>query len=42
MPEADGSRLSRRLAWFIGLWAGGVLTVGATAYLLRVVILALG
>jgi Protein of unknown function (DUF2474) len=41
MPEADGSRLSR-LAWFIGLWAGGVLTVGATAYLLRVVILALG
>jgi hypothetical protein len=27
--------LIRRLAWFAGLWAAGVLTVGAVAYLLR-------
>ena len=25
-----GSRLSK-LAWFVGLWAGGVVTVGAAA-----------
>jgi hypothetical protein len=25
----------RRLAWFVGLWAAGVLTVGAVAYLIR-------
>jgi len=25
----------RRLAWFVGLWAAGVLVVGAVAYLLR-------
>jgi hypothetical protein len=35
-----GSRLGK-LAWFVGLWAGGVLTVGAVAYLLRVLIMAL-
>jgi hypothetical protein len=31
---AEASRLSR-LAWFVGLWTAGVLTVGAVAYLLR-------
>jgi hypothetical protein len=25
----------RRLAWFVGLWAAGVLTVGSVAYMLR-------
>jgi hypothetical protein len=25
----------RRLAWFVGLWAAGVVTVGAVAYGLR-------
>ena len=25
----------RRLAWFVGLWAAGVATVGTIAYLLR-------
>ena len=25
----------RRLAWFVGLWLAGVLTVGAVSYLIR-------
>lgn len=25
----------RRLGWFVGLWLGGVLTVAALAYLIR-------
>ncbi len=25
----------KKLAWFIGLWAGGVLAVGSVAYLIR-------
>ena len=25
----------KRLAWFVGLWAAGVLTVGSVAYLIR-------
>jgi len=29
----------RRALWFAGLWAAGVLTVGAVALLLRAVIL---
>jgi hypothetical protein len=33
MPDA-----LRRLLWFLGLWAGGVLTVGAVAYGLRALI----
>jgi len=27
--------LPKRLAWFIGLWAAGVATVGSVAWLLR-------
>ena len=27
--------LATRLAWFVGLWAAGVATVAAVAYLLR-------
>ena len=27
--------MARRFAWFVGLWAGGVATVGAVAYLIR-------
>ena len=27
--------LQRRLLWFVALWAGGVLTVGAIAYVIR-------
>lgn len=36
----EGSR-ARRLAWFVGLWAAGVLAVGAVAYGLRAVMAAL-
>lgn len=27
--------MARRLAWFVGLWAAGVATVGAVAWVLR-------
>ena len=27
--------MARRLAWFVGLWAAGVGTVAAVAYVLR-------
>lgn len=27
--------MARRLLWFVGLWAAGVLTVGAVAWALR-------
>jgi hypothetical protein len=27
--------MARRLAWFVGLWAAGVVTVASIAYLLR-------
>jgi hypothetical protein len=27
--------MARRLAWFVGLWAAGVLSVGAVAYAIR-------
>jgi hypothetical protein len=27
--------VARRLAWFVGLWAAGVASVGAVAYVLR-------
>jgi len=33
MPDA-----LRRLLWFLGLWAAGVLSVGAVAYGLRALI----
>jgi hypothetical protein len=29
----------RRLAWFLGLWLAGVLTVTAVAFLIRAVLL---
>ncbi|CAN7451496.1 MULTISPECIES: DUF2474 family protein [unclassified Phenylobacterium] len=32
---APSSSSWRRLAWFVGLWLAGVLTVGAVSYLLR-------
>jgi hypothetical protein len=31
--------LLRRWAWFIGLWAAGVITVGIVAYAIRLAIL---
>jgi hypothetical protein len=34
MPTTDG-RTVRKLAWFVVLWAGGVLSVGSAALLLR-------
>jgi hypothetical protein len=37
MAETDRDRLSltRKLLWFIGLWAGGVLTVAAVGAVIR-------
>jgi hypothetical protein len=35
MKMEPAGPLWRRLAWFVGLWAAGVATVGAVAYLLR-------
>ena len=32
---ADRSDLRRRLTWFAGLWAGGVVTVALVAYGIR-------
>ncbi|TAH45261.1 MAG: DUF2474 domain-containing protein [Betaproteobacteria bacterium] len=32
----------RRLAWFVGIWAGGVLALGAFAWLLRLLMRAIG
>jgi hypothetical protein len=29
------AHLWQRLAWFVGLWAAGVATVGAVAYAIR-------
>ena len=35
-PQSSGpSPLWKRLAWFVGLWAAGVLVVGSVAYLIR-------
>jgi len=28
----------RRLAWFVGLWAGGVLTLGAVGFAIKLVL----
>jgi hypothetical protein len=36
MAEAP---LGRRLAWFVALWAAGVLSVGAVAWVIRAVLL---
>lgn len=30
--------LGRRLLWFVGLWAAGVATVSAVAFLLKLVV----
>jgi hypothetical protein len=35
VPDDAQAGLWRRLAWFVGLWAAGVLVVGAVAYGLR-------
>jgi hypothetical protein len=35
-PPAARSDLRRRLLWFVGLWAAGVLTVTAAAGVLKV------
>lgn len=32
----------RRFAWFVGIWAAGVLTLGATAWLFRLFMDAIG
>ncbi len=36
-PQTEKAPLARRLLWFVLLYAGGVLAVGALAYTLRVV-----
>ena len=35
----EPSSLPRRLAWFVALWAGGVLALGAVGLLIRSVLL---
>lgn len=32
------SQVTSRLLWFIGIWAGGVLTVGIVAYAIRLIL----
>lgn len=39
MSDEGQASLWRRLAWFGGLWAAGVLVVGSIAYLLRWILL---
>lgn len=41
MTAGEGPSRGRRLAWFVGLWAAGVLAVGSVAYVLRGVMTAL-
>ena len=36
-PQTKQTPLSRRLLWFVLLYAGGVIAVGAVAYALRFV-----
>jgi hypothetical protein len=36
--ESSSSSLAHRLAWFVGLWAAGVVTVGAVGYLIKLMI----
>jgi hypothetical protein len=33
--RTEARTLGQRLAWFVALWAAGVATVGAVAYVLR-------
>ena len=35
MSEEAQGPLWKKLAWFVGLWAAGVLTVGTVGYALR-------
>ena len=39
--ETSSGRL-KRLAWFISIWAGSVLSLGVVAYLLRLLMNAIG
>jgi len=36
-PQTEQAPLPRRLLWFVLLYAGGVIAVGALAYALRLV-----
>ena len=42
MDEQTPAPLRKRLGWFVLLWAGGVLALGAFAYLLRWVMRGIG
>jgi hypothetical protein len=35
LTEATSSPWWKRLAWFVGLWAAGVATLAAVAFILR-------
>ena len=37
--EQEAGSLSKKWAWFVGLWLAGVLTVGAVSVVLRWVLL---
>ncbi|MFU2486920.1 DUF2474 family protein [Thauera sp. WH-1] len=41
-PEPAPGSSWRRLAWFVAIWAGGVLALGLAAWLLRLVMNAIG
>ncbi|QOY93021.1 DUF2474 domain-containing protein [Massilia sp. UMI-21] len=41
-PGVPRREWMRRLAWLVALWLGGVLTLGAVAYVIRVFMHALG
>ena len=42
-PRKPGRReWTRRLAWMAALWAGGVVSLAAVAYVIRVIMHALG
>ena len=37
--EIETTSLGGKLVWFIGLWIGGVVTIGALSLLLRAILL---
>jgi hypothetical protein len=37
--EMETTSLGGKLVWFIGLWIGGVVTIGALSLLLRAILL---
>lgn len=41
-PAAGRSSVWRRLGWFAAIWAGGVLALGLFAWLLRLLMRAIG